>query len=84
VTVVIRDSAGNVVSVATNEVALTLTVPGGAVLSGGEAVAAVGGVATFADLRVDLAGTYTLTATSGGLASAVSVEFEVTAGPATP
>jgi hypothetical protein len=56
----------------------------GAALSGTTTVAAVAGVATFADLSIDSAGTgYTLTATSGALIADVSAAFDITAGPAT-
>lgn len=50
----------------------------GAVLSGTVMVNAVGGVATFTDLSIDLSGTgYTLTFTSGTLTPAVSAPFDV-------
>jgi hypothetical protein len=45
-------------------------------------VNAVSGVATFAGCRIDRAGTYTLTATSGTLTSATSGGFQVNAGTA--
>src|SRR5437899_1605471 len=57
--------------------------PTGAVLSGTTAVAAVAGVATFSDLRIDRSASgYALVATSPGLAPVTSSSFVVTAGPA--
>ena len=56
----------------------------GAVLSGTLTVNAVDGVASFTDLSINVAGSgYSLTATSGGLAPAVSANFSVAAAPAT-
>jgi N-acetylneuraminic acid mutarotase len=53
--------------------------PGNGTLSGTTARAAVSGVATFADLSIDQAGTgYTLTATAAGPSSATSAPFDVT------
>lgn len=63
-------------------ITLSITVgtgPAGAVLSGGSAQAAAGGVVTFSNLRIDLpGGGYTLTATSGGLTTAISGPFTIT------
>lgn len=58
-------------------VTVALTTPAGATLSGTLSVATtnVTGLATFSNLKVNLAGTYTLTATSPGLTSAVSSSF---------
>jgi len=54
--------------------------PSGGTLSGTTTVAAVAGVATFADLRVDQVGTgYTLTASASGLNGATSAAFDVVA-----
>ena len=51
----------------------------GAVLSGAAPQTAVGGLVTFSNLRIDLPGAgYTLTATSGGLATAISGPFTIT------
>ncbi|HEY6059959.1 MAG TPA: hypothetical protein VIV10_05190, partial [Gemmatimonadales bacterium] len=55
----------------------------GAALRGTSTVAAVGGVATFATLSIDKAGTaYKLTTTSTGLTSATSGNFNITVAPA--
>jgi hypothetical protein len=55
----------------------------GAALMGTPTVNAVGGVATFTDLAINLAGTgYTLTFMSGPLMPAVSAPFDITVGPA--
>jgi hypothetical protein len=56
----------------------------GATLSGTATVAAVAGVASFADLSIDSVGTgYTLTAATAGVTDIVSAAFDITAGPAT-
>ena len=60
---------------------LTLTVANGATLSCSTAQAAVAGVATFTGCSIDRVGTYTLTARSGALTSAVSGSFTVLAAP---
>jgi hypothetical protein len=75
-----HDSEGNVAEGFTGPVAIALTSAGGATLSGTTPVNAVAGVATFADLRVDKPGTYTLIATSGGLGAVNTASFDVTAG----
>ncbi|MEW6284036.1 MAG: beta-propeller fold lactonase family protein, partial [Candidatus Eremiobacterota bacterium] len=77
VSVEVLDQFGARFSSATNPITLTLTVPGGALLSGGTPASAAGGVATFANLTVDQAGTYSLTATSPGLAAAISGDFRI-------
>ena len=77
------DSAGNVVPTATNPVTLALQVNStGADLQGTRTVAAINGVATFADLDVTLPGRYVLSATAPGLTRALSAAFSVYA--ATP
>src|SRR2546425_9127256 len=56
--------------------------PAGGTLTGNAPVNAVNGVATFANLKIDKAGTgYTLTATSGTLTQATSNSFNITAAP---
>jgi hypothetical protein len=75
-----HDAEGNVAEGFTGPVAIALTSAGGATLSGTTPVNAVAGVATFADLRVDKPGTYTLIATSGGLGAVNTASFDVTAG----
>lgn len=82
VTVEILDAGNARVGGATNAVTLALTSPGGATLSGTLTANAVAGVATFADLAVDRAGTRTLTATASGLSPDVSAGFTVSPGPA--
>ena len=82
VKVAAQDSLGN--NSATTGVTLAIgTNPGGGTLLGTATVAAVAGVATFASLSIDKAGTgYTLTATATGLTSATSGAFNVIAGAA--
>lgn len=79
----IEDALGNAAVTATNSVSLAIgTDPSGgtATLSGGGAVAAVGGVATFPSVSIDTAGTgYTLVASSTGLTSGTSNAFDITA-----
>ena len=80
VQVEVRDVGGVRVKGATNTVTLALgSNPGGASLSGTTTLAAVNGVATFANLSIDRPGTgYTLAATSGTLVAATSATFLVT------
>lgn len=81
--VAVLDAFGNTVTSSTAAVTLAITTPNGAALScTANPKNAVAGVATFAGCRVDKAGTYTLTATSSGLTSAVSSSFTISAGSA--
>lgn len=81
-----RDASGNLVTRFTGNVTIAIlagTGTPGATLGGTKTVPAVRGVATFATLRIDKAGTgYTLTATAPGLSSATSTAFAITPGPA--
>ncbi|HSB54726.1 MAG TPA: Ig-like domain-containing protein, partial [Gemmatimonadales bacterium] len=83
VAVEIQDAAGNRILPATSTVTVALATPGGALLGGTRSVNAVDGLARFGDLTVDVAGSYSLTAASAGLASATSASFAVTVRPAT-
>jgi hypothetical protein len=79
----VQDAAGNTVVGDTSSVTLTLTTPAGATLAcTANTKAAVAGVATFAGCNIDLAGTYTLTASDGALATAVSSNVVITTGAA--
>jgi hypothetical protein len=80
VAVDVLDSAGQLVTIATNQVDVAIgSNPGSGTLFGTTSVAASGGVATFTDLAIDLAGAgYTLVASSQGLTSATSDPFDVT------
>jgi len=82
VTVEIQDSLGNRVLTATNSVTIAIgTNPAGGTLTGGGAVNAVAGVATFSNLSINNAGNgYTLTASSTGLTGATSNAFNITTG----
>ena len=77
------DSLGNRTTNSTASIALAITAGTGAaraVLAGTTAQGTVNGVATFANLSIAVAGVgYTLTATSNGVASAVSTVFSITA-----
>ncbi|MBI5778972.1 MAG: hypothetical protein HZA49_05905, partial [Planctomycetes bacterium] len=78
VTVRILDAYNNFVSNATNPVSITAS--SGATLGGAyTGVSAVAGIATFTGVTISgTANPYTLTATSAGLASAVSNSFNIT------
>lgn len=76
------DRVGNLNTSGTQTVTLSLTTPGSAVISGTTAVAAVAGVATFVGLSVDIAGTYTFTASAPSVTSATSLSFVINAAAA--
>src|SRR6266480_8085542 len=80
VQVTVQDASGNTVTSATDAVTLALGAnPGAGTLSGTLTVAAVQGIATFNNLRIDRPGSgYTLAASAGGLSGATSVRFAVT------
>ncbi|HEY5320318.1 MAG TPA: hypothetical protein VIJ76_05525, partial [Galbitalea sp.] len=81
--VAVVDAGGNVVS-STAPVTLVLTNPSGAsVICAANPQAAVAGIATFAGCRIDIPGTYTLTARSPGLSTVTSASFTIS-GPALP
>ena len=80
-TVRIEDVHSNLTT-STADVALALTGPAGATLSGITSTAAVAGVASFNDLVVHTAGTYGLAASSAALTGTTSATFAVAAGPA--
>ena len=85
ITVAVRDGAGNTVTTATNPI--TFAIAGGsgtagATLSGTLTQGAASGIATFANISVDSAGlAYRLVATSAGLTSATSANFDIAIGP---
>jgi hypothetical protein len=76
------DPFGNVTA-GSAPVSLAITTPGGATLAcASNPRSAAAGVAVFSGCAIAKAGTYTLTASSNGLTSAVSVSFTITAGAA--
>src|SRR5438309_1448584 len=81
VQVAIQTATGATVTTATN--ALTVAIDSnlaGGTLSGTATVSAVNGVATFANLSIDRAGTgYTLAVSAGGLTDATSTAFNIVA-----
>jgi len=81
VQVLVQDSLGNTVPLATDAVSVALGAnPGSATLSGTSVETAVAGVATFADLSVSAPGAgYRLVASATGLAPATSAPFTITA-----
>src|SRR5258706_260033 len=83
--VAIQDGYGNTVTSATSAVTVAIGAnPGGGTLSGPQTVNAVNGVASFAGLSIDKAGSgYMLMGSSGPLTSATSVSFTVTPATAT-
>lgn len=78
--VTVQDAGGNTVTGATTSIAIAIgNNAGTGTLSGTATVAAVSGVATFSDLKIDKVGTgYTLTASATGLTSATSSAFNIT------
>ncbi len=83
VQVAVQDQFGNTVTSSTAAIALAIgTNPGsggGGTLTGGGAVNAVNGVATFSNLSINRTGTgYTLVASSGTLTSVTSDPFNIT------
>ncbi len=77
--VAVQDATGAVVTGSVAAVALTLTTPAGGILSCTTSTSrtSVAGIASFAGCKVTTPGSYTLTATSAGLASARSIAFTV-------
>jgi Chitobiase/beta-hexosaminidase C-terminal domain/Right handed beta helix region len=83
VQVAVEDSSGNTLTAATNPVTLALT--SGTGLAGTLTVTPQNGVATFSNLTVSTAGTYTLSATSPSLTAATSTSFTIsTSGTTAP
>jgi hypothetical protein len=84
VSVTVQDDYGNTVASYATVVSLAIgTNPGGGTLTGGDAVAPVAGVATFAGLSIDKSGPgYTLQAASDGL-SQTSTAFDIAPSVAT-
>ena len=81
--VAVQDAGGATVGVSSARVSLTITTPAGASLTcTSNPTTATAGIATFAGCRIDKAGTYTLTATSGSLTAALSTSVTITTGPA--
>lgn len=81
VVVTALDSLGNTVTTFAGTVTVSIdSGPAGAILSGTLGVSAVAGVATFADLKLDKAGSYHLRAHATGLTDAISALFDVTVG----
>jgi hypothetical protein len=79
VQVVARDSAGSVDSLYTGSISVALASnPTGAVLSGTTTQRAVRGIASFGDLSIDKAGTYTLRASASGATPVTSSAFTIT------
>jgi hypothetical protein len=80
----IVDAFGNLVTTAHSNVKLAIgTGPQGATMGGTVTEAAVAGVATFADLSLHQAGSYTLTTSDTGLSGTASAAFIMSPGAAT-
>ena len=71
-----EDQFGNVVTTDSSNVTLSVASGPGS-LSGTVTVAASSGIATFSNIKLDTAGSYTLTASDGSLTSATSSSFTV-------
>ena len=86
VQVAARDASGNLVTTYSGTITIVIANnPAGGTLAGTTSVTAVGGIAQFANLRINRAGTgYTLRATASGLTAATSVAFDITAPPPPP
>src|SRR5207248_391278 len=96
VTVKVEDQYNNVVTTDTSTVAMAVASgPGGFDVGSTASVAAVSGVATFSNLKLDTAGSYTLSATDGSLtgsgasssftiSAAASSAYRITAASTTP
>lgn len=82
--VAVQDAGGDPVSISFVPVSLSITPPAGtaALTCTANPINAVSGLATFAGCSINKTGTYTLTAVSSGLTSAVSASFTISAGPA--
>ena len=82
ITVRAEDAAGNLDTNFTGPVTLAIASgPNDGILSGTTTRAATGGIATFNNLSIQRAGSYTLRASSGTLAPDTSVPFQITPGP---
>ena len=80
----VLDQDDGLIENATTSITLSLTTPGSATLSGSTTISAVSGVASFNNLSINSAGTYTLTATSPGLTSTTSSSFTITSSQSLP
>jgi uncharacterized delta-60 repeat protein len=79
ITVDVEDSTGTLVTTDDSNVTLAIASgTAGATLGGTTTVAAVNGIATFSDLTITTAGSYTLTASDGSNAPATSTSFVIT------
>jgi adhesin/invasin len=82
ITVSAEDAAGNLDTNFTGPVTLAIASgPIDGILSGTTTRAASGGIATFNNLSIQRAGSYTLRATSGTLTQDTSAAFQITPGP---
>ena len=82
VQVAVEDANGNVVTDAS--AAVTLTLSGNSALGGTLTASPQNGIATFSNLSIGSAGTYTVTAMSATLTPATSAAFTITAPNTTP
>jgi len=80
VVVAAQDGSGNTDASFSGTISIALGAnPSGGLLAGTRSVSAVNGVATFSDLSIDRADSYTLQATATGLTGAASAPFNITA-----
>lgn len=80
VQVAVQDAQGNALTSATNSITVAIgNNPATGTLAGTATIAAINGIATFANLSINNSGTgYTLTASAAGLSSGTSSSFNVT------
>jgi len=79
VEVVARDSVGNIDSAFTGSITISLASNStGAALSGTTVVRPANGIASFSNLAIDKAGTYTLQVSASGATSVTSTAFSIT------
>ncbi len=79
VEVVVRDTLGNTDSAFTGSITIGFASnPTGANMSGTTVVRPVNGIASFSNLTIDKAGTYTLQASASGAAAVTSSAFTIT------
>jgi hypothetical protein len=79
--VTVQDASNATVTGSTASISLTLN--SGTFSSGQTTVSAIAGVATFTGIKINTAGTYTITAAATNITSANSNSFNITAGAAT-
>jgi cyclophilin family peptidyl-prolyl cis-trans isomerase len=78
ITVDVENSSGTIITTDNSTVTLSYSKTGSSTIFGSTSLVAVNGVATFSNLTLNSAGSYTFTASDGALASATSGTFVIT------